>query len=356
LTIETTDIKHVYSGDGVTTHWPYTFPILEGTDVKVMITSAAGIHTILDDDYTVDTENERVVYPDPGDPLPDDGSTITVYRSRPQLQETIFTDGGPFPASSFEDSLDSLTMNVQELSEGLSRAIKYTIDQTPTEEETTAIVESSADAAASAAAAAVSALAAAASAASIATPIPIASGGTNSTTVLVNGKFMQSSGGKIVESSVEAISVLPAGSSMDYCGASIPAGWLLCDGSAVSRSAYANLFSAIGTIWGIGDGTTTFNVPNFSRRTSVGSGGSGTGTLGNTIGNVGGAETHTLTTTEMPAHAHSVNGNTSLSVNSGGSTQSLQTAFGTYSTSSEGGGTAHNNMQPSAVVNKIIKT
>jgi len=56
--------------------------------------------------------------------------------------------------------------------------------------------------------------------------------------------------------------VLPAGMVAPYAGSSAPTGWLLCDGSPVSRSTYAALFAAIGTTYGSGDGSTTFNVPD----------------------------------------------------------------------------------------------
>lgn len=60
-----------------------------------------------------------------------------------------------------------------------------------------------------------------------------------------------------------AVSV-PAGTIVPYGGSSAPTGYLLCDGSAVSRTTYADLFSAIGTAFGAGNGTTTFNIPNTS--------------------------------------------------------------------------------------------
>lgn len=58
-------------------------------------------------------------------------------------------------------------------------------------------------------------------------------------------------------------SLVPSGSVNMYAGATIPTGWLICDGTAVSRSTYAALFTAIGTAYGTGDGSTTFNVPDF---------------------------------------------------------------------------------------------
>ena len=60
-----------------------------------------------------------------------------------------------------------------------------------------------------------------------------------------------------------------------FAGNTIPAGWLLCDGSAVSRTDYAKLFSAIGTTWGAGDGSTTFNLPNSIGRFAEGAATSG---------------------------------------------------------------------------------
>lgn len=180
--------------------------------------------------------------------------------------------------------------------------------------------------------------------------------------------------------------ILP-GMMFDYGGTSLPSGYLGCDGAAVSRATYAALFTAIGTTWGVGDGSTTFNVPNFQRRAAVGSGGSGTGTLGNTVGSTGGGETHTLVTGELAAHTHTLSSGTVDSQGShqhtlqqggdNGSTQLHTSAFAADGTSPLGGttaagahthninalslnnagsGTAHNNLQPSAIVLKIIKT
>lgn len=81
-------------------------------------------------------------------------------------------------------------------------------------------------------------------------------------------------------------------------GATLQDGWLWCDGAAVSREDYADLFTAIGTAYGAGNGTTTFNVPDLRDRVPVGK--SGTKALGAT----GGAETHTLVASEMPTHTH----------------------------------------------------
>lgn len=103
---------------------------------------------------------------------------------------------------------------------------------------------------------------------------------------------------------------IPAGAVQAFAGSSAPTGWLLCDGSAVSRSAYARLFAAIGTAWGVGDGSTTFNVPDLRGRVPVGAG-AGAGLTSRALADEGGAEAHTATVAHThtgPSHTHSLSG------------------------------------------------
>lgn len=95
----------------------------------------------------------------------------------------------------------------------------------------------------------------------------------------------------------------PAGIISQYAGATAPSGYLLCDGSAVSRTTYASLFTAIGTTYGTGNGTTTFNLPDLRQRVPVGKYSSGTFS---TLGVTGGAENMTLSTANIPTHTHTV--------------------------------------------------
>lgn len=85
-----------------------------------------------------------------------------------------------------------------------------------------------------------------------------------------------------------------------YAGVSIPPGFLLCDGSAVSRSTYAALFTALGTTYGVGDGSTTFNLPDLRGRAAVGVGPHGD------VAALGEAEGQPAAS-RSPRHVHSVN-------------------------------------------------
>ena len=154
--------------------------------------------------------------------------------------------------------------------------------------------------------------------------------------------------------------VIPAGTIHDFAGTTTPAGFLTCDGSAVSRTTYASLFTAIGTTWGTGNGSTTFNVPDLRRYTTIGSAGTQVSGPGTSVGNTGGAETHTLITSELPSHSHPIQFPLYQAGGVGAALSSFQLVNTlnplTWTTGTTGGGGAHNSMQPSAVVLKIIKT
>lgn len=145
------------------------------------------------------------------------------------------------------------------------------------------------------------------------------------------------------------------GSITMYAGATAPNGWLICDGSAISRTDYADLFNVIGTTYGSGDGSTTFNIPDLQGRVPVGYKSSDTSF--DTLGETGGEKTHTLTVDEIPSHNHRDTGlGGAEAINGGGSgwTKFVGTTS-PYYTERTGGGQAHNNLQPYIVMNYIIR-
>lgn len=119
---------------------------------------------------------------------------------------------------------------------------------------------------------------------------------------------------------VAAAQFVPAGVISAYGGASTPSGYLLCYGQAVSRTTYSGLYTALGTTWGVGDGSTTFNVPDLRDRMLVGKGNMGgtdaaiidslltSTTLGSTYDGEGAIDTITLAEANIPAHTHSISG------------------------------------------------
>lgn len=201
---------------------------------------------------------------------------------------------------------------------------------------------------------------------------------------------------------------VPFGTISDYAGSTAPTGWLLCFGQAVSRTTYSDLFTVIGTTYGVGDGATTFNIPDCRGRVSAGKddmGGTAAnrltgsptgGVVGTGLGNVGGAQGHQLTSGQNGTHTHTssltgITGSGTLNINtvglgSAGSNADYVATAGAGAVSSplargatppgspattvnvgvtalsgsvtidnSGSGDSHNNVQPTIIFNRIIK-
>ena len=153
---------------------------------------------------------------------------------------------------------------------------------------------------------------------------------------------------------------LPIGTMILWSGTTTPQNWLLCDGREVSRETYSELFAIIGTTWGAGDGSTSFNLPNYVNKFPLGAGGDVD------LAETGGEKEHTLTVDELAKHTHtgvvdSIGNKLTTGWGSGSDNTSVIAVTATQNmgrqvyTVSSGGGQAHNNMPPYTGSYYIIK-
>jgi microcystin-dependent protein len=162
------------------------------------------------------------------------------------------------------------------------------------------------------------------------------------------------------------INVPPPGTIVQWAGASTtaaPLGWLFANGQDVLIAEYPNLYNTLtssGTVFPYGPNTssgTRFRLPNLAGRVPVGL--DAGQTEFDTMGETGGAKTHTLSTSEIPSHSHTVtgfNGNPAAGTNPFGiGLLAISNTGYNYNTGNTGGGAAHNNLQPYIVLNYLIK-
>lgn len=181
---------------------------------------------------------------------------------------------------------------------------------------------------------------------------------------------------------------VPIGAVTDFAGTVAPENWILCYGQAISRTTYSSLFAVTGTAYGSGDGSTTFNVPDFRGRVGAGKDDMGgvsasritgvSGLSGTTLGSGGGTQFVTLDISQIPNHNHggstafdgahghtfqqqtlvgsNVNTGPSVIASGGRSTESVGgTGVHQHVIPAQGGSQGHPNVQPTIIMNKIIK-
>ena len=121
--------------------------------------------------------------------------------------------------------------------------------------------------------------------------------------------------------------LIPVGALMPFAGATAPDGWLLCNGAAISRTTYANLWALVSTTYGGGDGTTTFNIPDMRSRMPIGAG-SGTGLTTRAIAATGGTESVVIASGNLPTHAHTMDHGHTNTISATAGNQSVDHSHG----------------------------
>lgn len=168
--------------------------------------------------------------------------------------------------------------------------------------------------------------------------------------------FNTNSGNSNIEQFVAALpDNWPSGMMMPWNAPYKPAGCHWAKGQTVSRThgAYAAIFALYGTEWGVGDGSTTFGLPDTQGRSLMGAG-NGSGLSTRALADTPGEEDHTLSVAEMPSHSHTFESNSS-GVTGATAPRCYYVVQGTKSTNTQGSGSPHNTVHPSVVTNFIIK-
>ena len=453
MTVSTTSNKVSFSANGSTTVFAYNFKIFADADLTVIIRAADGTETTktLTTHYTVSgagsSSGGNVTFTTGNTPA--NGETVVIKRELAVTQSTDYVANDPFPAASHEDALDRLTMIAQQQTEQIGRSIVFPDTDTaattipssvtrankflgfgssgevavlsstgtsPGAIDTGNLVDSAVTSAKLAANSVTSAkivdgtIATADIADDAVNQAKIADDAVGTAQIaddaVGSAQIADDAVGQaaiannavgtnqIADSAVTAAKLssdaaFTSGMLMPFAGSAAPSGWLLAYGQAVSRSTYSSLFTAIGTTYGAGDGSSTFNLPDLRGRVVAGQddmGGvsadnltnvAGDGLNGDTLGATGGAESHVITTTQMPSHSHTLNGGLKTASSGGNSSASglvIQsftqdqgndpagtvttgnTNFDNFSIASNGSGAAHNNVQPTIILNYIIKT
>lgn len=292
MTVSTTESRIGYNGNGATTAFAFPYRFLVNTDLVVTLVRADTTQVVqtLNTDYTVtgagDDAGGTVTMVVP----PATGQQLVIVRDVPLTQETDYISGDPFPAETHERALDKLTMISQRLNNLISRSIRLsdadllvssTILPSPIANATlvwnatgTALINGvgsgefvglspymgvvlgSVDSAE-----ALTNLGAAADAEVVKLTGAQTVAGVKTFSdrpIIPDGTAAQN---PVSKAQLDA-AVLPAGAIQFFAMSTPPSGWLKADGAAVSRTTYATLFAAIGTVFGVGDGSTTFNLPD----------------------------------------------------------------------------------------------
>jgi len=295
MTVSSETNKVSYAGNGSTTDFSTSFVFLDDAHILVtLVVDATGVETT----QTITTEY-TLVGAGTGSAgtvtmltAPASGETLIISRNISLTQETDYVANDPFPAETHEEALDKLTMIDQQQQEELSRSIRFplSVDSGVSNEIPTPTANyflkfnSTGDAIEAVALSDTGTQVGAVTYENLNANGDVGTGadqvaagnhnhsGTYEPAQTAASQAEMEAGSETalrsmsplrVKQAITALSMgIPAGSVLPFAMSSAPSGYLECDGTAISRSTYSDLFSAIGTTFGTGDGSTTFNIPD----------------------------------------------------------------------------------------------
>ena len=435
----------VNDGNGSTSSFPFSFQVNAASDIKVYVNAelrVAGTHYNI-----VDSSNSAGLNANgtgkvnfittPTDYTPANGAKVSIVSDVPAARSSVYTSGGNITAASLETDFDTLTMLVGDRKEAISRSVQGPVSDPTTTSmvlpskdgrknkylafdndgsvtclagtsaplgtvDTAQLVDDAvttskiADNAITNDLLATNAVQATNLAANSVTSSALQNDSVDANKIAGNAVTQaavasnaigtdQIADGAVNSTKLASGIAFVAGMVMPFAGAAAPTGWLLAYGQAASRSTYSSLFTAIGTTYGSGDGSSTFNLPDLRGRVAAGKdnmGGSAASRItssqsnsddpitGATLGDTGGDEVQGLLEGHLAAHSHSGgtyqasfnrlvtssgSGVVARGPNIDGSSFTTQTYSVTGSSGSTGSGTPVNNMQPTIILNYIIK-
>lgn len=369
-----------YVGNGVTTSFAYTFRILAAAHLRVTTVDGAGVESVLTlgADYSVtDVGNAAGGSVILTAPLAN-GLQLVITRNVPRTQETDLENQGAFLAEVIETALDKAIMLIQQGNEVDARTVTLPITSEGVSASLPGVAANTligwnADGSALENkipndGTVLPALLGSLTTAEITQLLNI-----NATTIsAVQWGFLGAMTAQPIETFTEADGRTPVGAWVPFGGQNLSSNWLFANGQNVLRAQWPDLFARYGTVYGVGDGSTSFGLPDLRGRVIAGLDGMGGLPGGNrlaavlnstVLGATGGNQVHALTQAQLAGHGHNVNFTRfdprapSVSNNPASgewTVASLDTPPNTTDTSVTGDGQPHLNVQPTMVGNIVI--